>query len=173
MDVAHGLFSSIVSDALGVPRETLLVDGKKPADINEGIPIAYVDNFVFLGASSQQVSCAVRLVRRRCSQLGLPTHEVQSSTRKLTVLGWEIDGARRVLRPSPRRAWRLFFALDQALHLGRLSSKELERLVGHFTFVALARRCSLSVMGAVYSYIKRGMSGLADCGRLSRGNLRG
>ena len=122
LDIAHNAFANIVADSLQTNVRDLLVDGQKPPNINSGIPIVYVDNFVFLASSSSQVSHAVSCVAARRAEVGLPTHELVSCSRKLKVFGWEIDGEARTLRPARVRAWRLYFALDQAIACGMLSS---------------------------------------------------
>ena len=166
LDIAHNAFANIVADSLQTNVRDLLVDGQKPPNINSGIPIVYVDNFVFLSSSPSQVSHAVSCVAARCAEVGLPTHELVSCSRQLKVLGWEIDGEARTLRPARVRAWRLYFALDQAIACGKLSSKQLEVIIGHFTFVAMARRCCLATMNAVYSYIRKNYKkNLVPCGQ--------
>ena len=51
LDIAHNAFANIVADSLQTNVRDLLVDGQKPPNINSGIPIVYVDNFVFLATS--------------------------------------------------------------------------------------------------------------------------
>ena len=92
LDLAQTIFSGGVADALSMKPRDLVVDGRKPPSISEGIPLVYVDNFVFCSSSSSKVEKAVAAVRSRCHQLGLPTHEEIDSSRNMTVLGWDIDG---------------------------------------------------------------------------------
>ena len=70
------------------------------------------------------------------------------------VLGWEIeDGG--FLAPALSRLWRCRLGVRELLRRGRASGQQLERLIGHMTFVSLCRRESLSVLGDCYTFIKR------------------
>jgi hypothetical protein len=47
LDVAQHFFCGVVAAALKVPRNTLLVDGVAPVDLQGGVAAVYVDNFSF------------------------------------------------------------------------------------------------------------------------------
>ena len=113
--------------------------------------LEYVDNFVCLGTSKDQVhglsAAGVQALRDK----GLVVHEEETGHGDIKVLGWQFKGSH--LRPLPHRIWRLIFAMRQLLKIGRCSGKQLERVIGHATFVGLGRREVLSVFGETYTYI--------------------
>ena len=78
--------------------------------------------------------------------------------RQIDALGWSLDGEQCLVRPTVRRKWKLWISLSVALHRNSLSSKQLEVLVGHCTFLSLIRRQGLSALHAVYAYIQKGVS---------------
>ena len=79
--------------------------------------------------------------------------ELQTPDTKL--LGWQIQGARGVISPTRERGWKLRLALPEIVRRGRASGRDIERLVGHATFVALLRREVLSVFASVYTFARR------------------
>ncbi|CAK9052120.1 unnamed protein product [Durusdinium trenchii] len=70
------------------------------------------------------------------------------------LLGWELNKAAE-LRPTHRRLWRVRLAVREVCKRGRASGQQLERLIGHITFISLCRRESLSCLGEVYTFIQR------------------
>ena len=53
--------------------------------------------------------------------------------------------------------WRLYKALTAILERPFITSKQMEVIIGHFTFIALCRRPLLSVMHAVYRFASAGV----------------
>ena len=80
-------------------------------------------------------------------------HKQQVDERTATVLGWEIDGPGRQVRPKKERVWRIRLAIRGLLRRGRVSSADMERLLGHMCFVSSIRRESLSVLDSCYKFV--------------------
>ena len=78
---------------------------------------------------------------------GLVVHEA------VKILGWEFEQAR--LRPMRHRIWRVILALRRALQTGFATGRQLEKILGHATFIALGRREVLRVFGETYTFIQR------------------
>ena len=55
----------------------------------------------------------------------------------------------------PKRIWRIRWALEHVLAVGKCSGKELERLIGHVTFMFLIRREMLSLLSTCYAFIEQ------------------
>ena len=115
----------------------------------------YVDNGIVFGTDKEEVDRLLQRMVAVVSDAGLPVHEVEPASTRVEVLGWCIDGERHQLAPKPHRAWRLRQALEWMLSCKAATSADLEKLVGHCTFLALACRASLSVFSAVYVFITR------------------
>ena len=126
---------------------------KKPAPNTQCCHLQYVDNMIVLGSDSCQVKeCYDRAVK--ClKDAGLQVHEEEFGEGG-AVLGWEItrDG---IFRPTHKRAWRVRLAIRGLLRRGRSTSKLLEKLVGHCSFLCLGRRECFSVFGEVYRFIQQ------------------
>ena len=111
--------------------------------------LEYVDNFACLGASKLRVdqlsSAGIAVLWRR----GLVVHEEETGKGDTKVLGWQFK-----LRTLPHRILRLVFAMQHLLRSGACSRKQLERILGHATFVGLGRREILSVFGESYGFVR-------------------
>ena len=57
------------------------------------------------------------------------------------------------MRPRSERIWRLRLATFELIKRGRASGSQVEKLVGHFTFMGLCRRVFLSIFDGVYRFI--------------------
>ncbi|CAK0906231.1 unnamed protein product, partial [Prorocentrum cordatum] len=98
---------------------------------------------------------AVALVNAALTQTGLPTHEVCMCDHNADVLGWEIRGEECEIRPERSRLWRLRLALDCLVSRNTVDPRDVEKVLGHCTFVALLCREHLSIFNSVYSFVRR------------------
>jgi hypothetical protein len=87
--------------------------------------------------------------------VGLKTHEHELMAGGGETLGCVLDGHLLETRVTEKRRWRSDGAFRWALRRRRLSGKQLERLVGHATFVSLLDRTALSVFNACYAFMHR------------------
>ena len=136
----------------GASADNLLED-KACAPSGRCMHLEYVDNFVVLGTCREEVN---RLSASGVSALresGLVVHEEESSEGSIKVLGWQFDGS--TMRPLPHRTWRVRLALQGLLNIGRITGRQLEKVIGHATFISLGRRESLCVFGETYTFIRR------------------
>ncbi|CAK0815965.1 unnamed protein product, partial [Prorocentrum cordatum] len=132
--VCQTLHRRIIQDIPGL-EPTSFLHGRGPAPATTpACHTVYVDNFLALGTCRSTVE---RLVRQE------------------EVLGWEINGRLGFIRPRPERAWRIRLALDGLLESRRVSARDIEKVVGHCTFLALLSRTSLSIFQSVYTFIAR------------------
>lgn len=70
------------------------------------------------------------------------------------MLGWEItrDGGDQ---PTRERAWKVRLLIRALLQRGRSSSQVLEKLIGHCSFLSLARRECFAIFGGFYKFIQK------------------
>lgn len=115
----------------------------------------YVDNFIHVAESRAQAERALDLVFAECQRRSLPTHDEVRSSRQLEALGWLFDGEASEFRPTLKRAWRLYLAIAEILRKPHMSSKQLEVIIGYYTFLSLLRRPLLAAMRAVHSCAQR------------------
>ena len=64
------------------------------------------------------------------------------------VLGWHIEGGAGTLRPTRERLWRARYCIRALLQRGRASGRDLEKLLGHLTFMSLVRREVLAIFSS-------------------------
>ena len=130
--------------------------------VRDGFPIPggsfwhlqYVDNLHVLGTDKTEVEKKFWDAVRGLREAGLTVHEIEFSESTVTMLGWQIE-EKGVLRPTYKRIWRIRIAIRELLSRGRMTGQQLERLIGHMTFVSLCRREALAVLGEVYTFIRR------------------
>ena len=116
--------------------------------------LQYVDNQHVLGTDKAEVETKFWDAVRGLREAGLTVHEIEFSESTVTMLGWQIE-EKGVLRPTYKRIWRIRIAIRELLSRGRMTGQQLERLIGHMTFVSLCRREALAVLGEVYTFIRR------------------
>ena len=115
--------------------------------------LEYVDNFVVLGTSAESVKSLAGAGVQALRDSGLVVHEVEQSSGSIKVLGWEFE--KTIMRPKPVRIWRVILAVKRLLQIGSANGRQLEKLLGHATFIGLGRREVLSIFGESYTYIQR------------------
>eukprot|EP00971_Amphidinium_carterae_P273985 5437870-Amphidinium_carterae.1 len=100
----------------------------------------YVDNLITV-SYSQEV-CGELLERGvgALRKAGLPVHDIEAPSTQSQVLGWCFDGEAGVVGPTANRAWKLFLALQELEKHPEVSGQQLQRVIGHFTFLALMKR---------------------------------
>ena len=149
------LHCRIMSNVGGLPASQFLKDKVAPPSLSELVYTIYVDNFLVFGTSPEFVKKTMDDANQRLQLSGLPTHEVCLASKNAEVLGWEFEGGLGVVRPSRRRAWRTRLAIDFLLSRRQVSASDLEKVLGHMTFLALLRRETLVVLRACYTFIAR------------------
>ena len=105
-----------------------------------------------MGTDPVEVQSRFRGAVAELKKAGLTVHEEEEFEEETKILGWEYDKA-GVFRPTRTRIWRVRKAIRYLVGFGRATGQQLERLLGHMTFIALGRRETLSIFGEVYTFI--------------------
>ena len=137
----------------GLPPQDCLQDRKR-VGCSECLHLQYVDNLVVLGTSREKVEESFRNAVSELKSAGLQVHEVELGGEGAQILGWHLSSDGK-LGPTMKRFWKIRLAIRELLARGRATSKQVEKLLGHCCFLALARRESLSVFGQAYAYVRR------------------
>ena len=116
--------------------------------------VQYVDNLHVMGTNREEVLSRFRRAVSELRCAGLTVHEEEEFEEETKILGWQYDNIGK-FRPSRQRVWRVRLALRHLLKRGRASGQEIERLLGHITFIALGRRETLSIFGECYTFIQK------------------
>eukprot|EP00971_Amphidinium_carterae_P349654 6491135-Amphidinium_carterae.1 len=122
---------------------------------DEPAHLVYVDNYAVMGTDLEKVRTMAANVYTHLTCAGLLVHEVEGPSTHVECLGWEIDGKGGVVSPTRKRVWKLKLVLQTVLQKGILRGRDLEKIVGHATFVLLLQRPALSILSAVYAFITK------------------
>ncbi len=127
---------------------------RKRVDECARVHLQYVDNLVVLGSNREQVATDFHRAVDHLKSAGLQVHEVELGGEGAQVLGWFISSDGQ-LTPTQKRFWKVRLAIRGLVKRGRATSKQVEKLLGHCCFLALARREGLSVFGQSYAFVHR------------------
>ena len=127
---------------------------KKPVPEGNVLHTEYVDNFHVIGTNHAAVKVLSQSGITALRNAGLIVHEEEESIGSATILGWEFSADGK-FRPTRHRLWKVRLAIQEILRVGSISGRQLERAVGHMSFICMGRREGLAVLGDVYSFIRR------------------
>ena len=124
------------------PAHRQIIGRRPPAPLSKESPsfIVYIDNFAHLGLDEQAVKQATLASEVQLRAEGFEVHEVSYTGKGETCqfLGVNI-GSDGIIRNTGRRIWRIRLCLEFLLETNRCTGKELERIIGHLTFMFLLR----------------------------------
>ena len=137
-----------------------LQDRRTAPALSAAVHLEYVDNFVVVSTDVDKVRGLAKRVVEEMRARGLfvkadcdePEFDPGADR---DVLGWRIECRRGRVRPTRARVWRARLAIQALLRRRRARGQELERLLGHITFISLIRREGLSVFNACYAFCRR------------------
>ena len=153
LNICQDLFTSVIKEALG--PDTIMLDDNLPAPaLDQACVSCYVDNFGVLSTNPALVRSSVHKVKELCDMRGLQYHELEECQEGFEYLGM-VGTSKGIISIKGKRRRRLYQAIRHTLRRGSLSSRQLEKLVGHFVSQGLLRRECLSILRAVYTFIKR------------------
>ena len=117
--------------------------------------VIYADNATHIGDKEEAVNARYSQLKSSLESQGLSVHEENEAGLMREPLGVRVDGWSGVVRPTQHRLWRLTLALRACRSGWALRGRDLERLVGHITFVLLLFRLSLSLLDHSYVFTRR------------------
>ena len=139
--------------------EKRFIQPSRPLPAPDGAPgplvLAYADNGNFLHVKARVAQEGKDAAVQQLRASGLLVHEEVDATRVVNALGVTVDGARGRVVGTQKRVWRLRMALQHLFRHPFASGRQLEVLVGHLTFLFLIERKLLSLLSAVYVYIRK------------------
>ena len=143
----------------GFPAAAIVVDGQPPPSFKEHAALAmpYCDNGNIMALNREDCASAVNKVMAVLRGWKLGLQDILEPTLQAESLGVHVDGrrGRGEVRPSWSRLSRIVAACEVLSRRPKISSKQLERLVGHITYVSLLHRPLLSLLNSVYAFIRR------------------
>jgi hypothetical protein len=117
----------------------------------------YIDDGFGFSVSEEQASSMYYTSLRAMERAGLsvkPSKCVPPTKSPIKILGLQFCGARTSIGPVPKELWELVLSTQHLLHEGKASGKQLEKIVGKWSWFILCNRLCFSVFSAVYGFIK-------------------
>ena len=142
-----------IAERSGLSAEERLQDFSPPPT-NGSYHVQYVDNLHVFGVDREEVRNRFWAAVKELRAVGLTVHEEEDCLESTKVLGWEYE-SKATFRPGRSRVWRVRKAIREILARGKATGQQLERVIGHATFISLGKREALSVFcGGLYFYKK-------------------
>lgn len=142
-----------IAERSGLSAEERLQDFSPPPT-NGFYHVQYVDNLHVFGVDREEVRNRFWAAAKELRAVGLTVHEEEDCLESTKVLGWEYE-SKATFRPGRSRVWRVRKAIREILARGKATGQQLERVIGHATFISLGKREALSVFAEVYTFIRR------------------
>ena len=161
MYVAHRAHQhqALIGSGLDVSR--VLVDNQPAPDLSSGEPVLlpYADNLNVAGLDASRVQVVKDAAVRRLREVGFLVHEEMDACDEAQSLGFYINGREGYVAPVPDRLQRVILCFRWLSRRPSVSSKAVQRLVGHAVHFMLLNRGLLSTMRGLYDFIQRSGEG--------------
>ena len=140
--------------ASGLSLDRILVDKMPAPDLADGTPvlIPYADNLNVAGISAEKVQQVKDRVVCHLRGLGFKVHEELDACTVANSLGFRIDGELGTVQPIPEKLFRVRLAFRWLSRRPKVSSKAVEKLLGHAVHFAMVRRELLSIFRGLYDF---------------------
>ncbi|CAK0849230.1 unnamed protein product [Prorocentrum cordatum] len=136
------------------PSNQWLVDKQPGACLSDSpaaAKVLYIDNFAAISTSRETALQVVNDMLDSFTSGGVKA----SLDLDVALLGFTLDAKAARWRPAPKKFWRVHGCISHLLEPGRrVTGRQLERLAGHVVALLLLRREALSLLGAVYVFIR-------------------
>eukprot|EP00971_Amphidinium_carterae_P330048 6462902-Amphidinium_carterae.3 len=145
-----------VCRALDLGPGDLLSDVRPAPDLVDGalLVLPYCDNLIVGSTCKESADRAREDVASLCRRAGYIVHEEENASLCVRSLGFEINRDTGLLTVGEKRHMKVEALIRFLLKFPVVNGRQLERALGHITFVFLIRRDLLSIFGACYSFIR-------------------
>ncbi len=127
-----------------------------PLTSTSGFFAPHVDKGSIVAGSASAAAALLAAVQHEMSAVRFVFHEVVEPTQKLDLLGRTLDLEARAIRPSQRRLWQPWLAVDEVARRPFLSRDQLRVVLGHLVDTLRLRRELLSVLCLAYAIVGKG-----------------
>lgn len=136
----------------GLCADTALSDHRVSPQVNRD-GVMHDADFATFGLTADLVEEALHRAMSVAENGGFLVKGVESVAMHGDFTGVRFDGERGRASVTPKRIWRLRFAILELLHLDKFDGVRLTKWTGHFTYVALLRRDTFCIFSAAYVFI--------------------
>ena len=142
--------------SLNISRDELILDGRPVPHLGSGavVSLPYCDNVHTLSTDADLCNYSKQKIVRDLEELGFEMHEDEPASLQFETLGGLVDGERGEVRPTARRAWKIKLAFEHVMTIP-VSSKTIQKLLGHAIFLSILNRCGMCVFRSLYDFVER------------------
>ena len=134
----------------------IVLDARPAPDLckHEAVSMPYCDNTHVLSLEPGVAENGGKELEAKLEQWGFQVHEQMSATSYFPTLGGIIDGEVGIVKATPERHWKLKRAFEYVVHRP-VSSKAIERLLGHAMVTLVLNRAGMGIFRALYDFAGR------------------
>ena len=123
-------------------------------DCSDTLVTPYCGNGIILGADKDEADAMANIVEEKLGAFGFSIHEEVEATTRFEVLGVTFDGLLCEVILTSKRITRLLQVIGCFVEFRSVSGKQVEKIVGHLTYISLLKRSFLSILSASYRFIR-------------------
>ena len=148
------LHTQTVLRTLGLDEKHLFLEGQ-PAPFLSKSNLAimpYCDNIHSICTDSRRCQDGKDAMVQSLESIGFELHEHAEANTWFETLGGVVDGKKGLVRATSKRMWQLIYAFELAADTV-VSTKTIQRLLGHSMVVCVLNRCGMSVFRKLYDFV--------------------
>ena len=154
---AQEAHTALIKKYTNADDDDFLEAGRPPPHLRDSTARvhAYCDNLTVFGTDKDKVAERAKSAIDGLTLEGFPIHEIEEAASFAVSVGIEISGLKGLIATKPARRWKLRTVMEWLSARPRVSGKQVERCIGHSTFVFLLNRPLLSVFRNAYDFIQQ------------------
>ncbi|CAK0812001.1 unnamed protein product, partial [Prorocentrum cordatum] len=161
--ICHETLAQVMRSSAG-PRDAMVLDKAPAAQLEPGMvgDLPYVDNANIIGIEQDLVQDRLERMTAALDQLGLKWHERQGAGIEVEILGVIVDGVQGLVRPKPKRLWRLHGGLTFLLRWRKAAGWQIRAVLGHLVSFFQLMRPGLSIFRVLYDFVQQDLGEIRE-----------
>ncbi|CAK0843092.1 unnamed protein product [Prorocentrum cordatum] len=153
--ICHETLAHVMKTSAG-PSDATVLDKVPAARLRPGMvgDFPYVDNANVIGLEREVAQARIDRVTKALDLLGLKWHEKQGAGVEVEIPGVIVDGVQGLVRPKPKRLWRLCSGMTFLLKWGKAAGWQVRAVLGHLVSFFQLLRPGLSVFRVLYDFVQ-------------------
>ena len=161
--ICHETLAHVMRASAG-PRDATVLDKAPAAHLEPGMvgDLPYVDNANVIGVEREVVQARLERMTAALDLLGLKWHEKQDAAVEVEILGVIVDGVQGLVRPKPKRLWRLYSGLTFLLKWRKAAGWQVRAVLGHLVSFFQLLRPGLAIFRVLYDFVQQDLGEIRE-----------